>query len=196
MGWEPQGHPLAPSKCQKLPKKCVGFTHSQYAHPTCTTVKKMQVYQTDRRNPKKSPGLETWTGLSTHIYKYHKNIQNVDLQLIYHMGQKSKHFDNHSSSYENPKHKRSFGQNLEHSNQHPINIHKIHNKSPKIMKSLPCIHNMPNYTFASFLSKIESSEGEVYLQDSLQPLVFSGDDLLQPPAVSNAGARTRGSPTS
>ena len=39
------------------------------------------------------------------------------------------------------------------------NFHKIHIKSPKIMKSLPNIHNMPIYIFASFSSQIKSNEG-------------------------------------
>ena len=112
--------------------------------------------QTETQEPKKSLGLGTWTGLSTHTYKFHKNIQNVDLQVFYHMGQKSKHSDNRRPCYKNPKHKRSFGQKSRNSNPSSQKFHKIHIKSPKIMKSLPCIHNIPNYTFASFPSKIES----------------------------------------
>ena len=40
-------------------------------------------------------------------------------------------------------------------NTHALMAVKIHQKSPKIMKSLPSIQNMLNYTFASIGSKTE-----------------------------------------
>ena len=62
------------------------------------------------QKPKILSGLETWTGQSTSTYKFHKNIQNEDLEVFYQMEQKSKHSDNRRPSYENLKLKRSYGQ--------------------------------------------------------------------------------------
>ena len=75
------------------------------------------------------------------------------------MEQKSKHSDNCRPSYENPKLKRSYGQKIPNSEPIHQKFHKIHIECPKIMKSLPNIHNMPIYIFASFPSQIKSKEG-------------------------------------
>ena len=82
------------------------------------------------------------------------------------MGQESKHFDNHSSSYQYPNKQAHSAKNSRTVNTHALMAVKIHQKSPKIMKSLPSIQNMLNYTFASIGSKTEGKWYGVHLLDA------------------------------